>query len=85
MDFDEAMQVLRIVLGDNYLVFDTFDARDDSYTLRIERKWEWVGEWHLTMRFSSTEIMRMGKSFVGAVCRQVDTEYCEYVMRGVPE
>jgi hypothetical protein len=82
MDFYRKMNIIRTVLGDSYAVFDTFDTLDNSYTLRIDR----IGDtWHLKMRFSSGELMRMGDSFAGAVCRQVVSEYSNFITRGAPE
>jgi hypothetical protein len=82
MDFSEKMNVIRTVLGDSYMVFDRFDALDNSYTLYIDRK---LTDWHLKMRFTSGELMRMGDSFVGAVCRRVVSEYSNFITRGAPE
>lgn len=72
------MNIIRTVLGDSYVVFDTFDTLDNSYTLRIDRK---DTTWHLKMKFSSTEIMMMGDNFIGAVCRRVVSEYSESIIR----
>lgn len=82
MDFFRKMNIIRTVLGDSYMVFDTFDTLDNSYTLRIDRQGT---TWHLKMRFSSTDLMMMGDSFVGAVCRRVVSEYSEFIIRGEPE
>ena len=82
MNFSEQIDNIRTVLGNSYVVFDTFDVLDNSYTLRIDR----IGAiWHLKMRFTSSEIMMMGGSFVGAVCRRVVSEYSNFIMRGAPE
>lgn len=82
MDFSNKINNVRTVLGDSYMVFDRFDALDNSYTLYIDRIHT---DWHLKMRFTSPEIIMMGDSFVGAVCRSVVSEYSEFITRGVPE
>lgn len=82
MDFSNKINNVRTVLGDSYMVFDRFDTLDDSYTLYIDRS---NTDWHLKMRFTSSEIIMMGDSFVGAVCRRVVSEYSNFIMRGAPE
>lgn len=78
MDFFRKMNIIRTVLGDSYVVIDTLDTLDNSYTLRIDRK---DTIWHLKMRFSSTDIMMMGDNFIGAVCRRVVSEYSASITR----
>lgn len=82
MDFPEKMDNIRTVLGDSYIVLDVYDALDESFTLRIDRKGT---TWHLKMRFSRYDLITMGESFVGAVCRRVVSEYSNFITRGAPE
>lgn len=82
MDFSEKMNIIRTVLGDSYMIWDSFDVLDNSYTLYIDRK---LTDWHLKMVFTSTDIMRMGDSFIGAVCRRVVSEYSNFIIRSTPE
>lgn len=82
MDFSNKINSVRTVLGDSYMVFDRFDALDESYTLYIDRT---LTDWHLKMRFSRSELIMMGDSFVGAVCRRVVSEYSNFIMRGAPK
>lgn len=82
MDFSGEMDIIRTVLGDSYIVLDVYDALDESFTLRIDRKGT---TWHLKMRFSRYDLITMGDSFAGAVCRQVVGEYSNFIMRSTPE
>lgn len=84
MDISNKINSVRTVLGDSYMVmvFDRLGTLDDSYTLYVDRV---LTDWHLKMRFSRSELIMMGESFVGAVCRRVVSEYANFITRGAPK